>query len=159
MVTKFHGVQVLIRITGASSGHKLKIKLQKQNESLEKDEKPILLRVLLQCFYVFLEDDISILVTRVSFHELIIHGNKTKGKHRVITVCSLVPRQMLLDNQLLQHSVVNRRNWSLIRFKEIRLCLRYSGHICNQANKEIMTKKDIKDLFFFLSWTTNNKGI
>lgn len=146
---------MLNKVTGASSGRNLKIKsiiMETECESLEKDEKPILLRILLQCFYVCLEDGISILITRVPFHELIIHGNKTKSKHRVITVSSLVPHQMLLDNQLLQHSVVHSRNWSLICVKEIQLCLRHSGrHICNHAKKlKIMTNKDFKIFISYL---------
>lgn len=98
-------------------------------------DKPVLLWVFIQCFDVSLEDCLSILIAGVSIHELIKYSDKTKGEHGVIPVWLLVLNQMLLDNQLLQHSVVNTRDWSLIRFKKIQLCVSYSRRICTSSKQ------------------------
>lgn len=98
-------------------------------------DKPVLLWVLIQCFDVSLEDCLSIFIAGVSIHELIKYSDKTKGEHGIIPVWLLVLNQMLLDNQLLQHSVVNTRDWSLIRFKKIQLCVSYSRRICTSSKQ------------------------
>jgi len=78
--------------------------------------KPVLLRILIQGFNVSLKNGISVLITRISFHELIIYSDKSKGKNRIITISLLIPHQMLLDNELLQNRVVDTRDGSLVSF-------------------------------------------
>jgi hypothetical protein len=46
---------------------------------------------------------------------LIIHSNKTKTKHGIIKVSLLIPHQMLLYYQLLQNSIIDTRDRSLVR--------------------------------------------
>lgn len=88
-----------------------------------------MLRILIQSFNVSLENGITILIARISIHELIIDGYKAECENGVVSVSPFVPHQMLLYDELLQHGVVDAWDGPLVSFEEIRLRLRYRWHI------------------------------